>query len=165
MSADITLPIAQKPQWPPMCILCGHPHPDATFRFRAERIGWSQFLTLSWAIGSRPLVEAPACKSCARRLKRRRVARGFCSVLLILPFIVLSIWLGEKLGLTTGSLKPFRKLIVLGMALALYAPFFVWELLHPPLFDATARGDKLDYEFQDAEYAKLFEQENRATAF
>jgi hypothetical protein len=59
-------------------------------------------------------------------------------------------------------MKPYRKYIGTGMVLLMYAPYWLWEITHPLLIDATARGDKIDYEFGDAEYAKFFEEENGA---
>lgn len=162
-SSDITLPIGQRPIWPSRCILCGSDTPDATFSFRAGRIGWHQLITLHPAIGSRPLVNAPACSSCRRVLRRGRVLREWCSWLVVLPVAIVIIWALHQAGLFSGSFRPYRRWIAAAIILLSLIPYLLVEILHPPRIDATARGKKLDYEFADPDYAILFSSLNRPT--
>jgi hypothetical protein len=160
LSKDVTLPIDQTPKWPPLCILCGHNNPDSAFRFRAGRIGWDQLVTLSWAWGSRPRVEAPACAQCAKQLRRQRITRELITWLLLIPIIVGVVLLMFRVGWATGPMRPYRRWIAVAAVLIIYLPFQLWQSAHPPILDATAKGDTLDYEFADASYAMLFLEEN-----
>lgn len=157
MSLDITLPVGVAPRWPTECIACGRPDPDGEFCFRAARVGWSQFITLSWAIGSRPTVRVPACQSCAAHLRRTRFFRSLGFWIIAIPVLLGVYVLLRKLGWTNG---PFRMHIAVGLGMVALVPFITLEIVWPPMIDATARGAKIDYEFADHEYAKRFIAEN-----
>lgn len=160
-SHDITLPFDHKPAWPDACILCGYEKPGAVFRFRAGRVGWEQIVTLHWAFGKRPYVEAPACGHCVRTLRRSRLIRALCSWIVILPITLVILYVVDKrLGWFSGPLRPFRKWIAAGVILVALVPYVAWELFHPPCIDATARGKKIDYEFADPDYAERFAELN-----
>lgn len=159
-SHDVTLPIDQRPEWPQICIRCGERSPTSTFSIRGSRIGWDQILTLGWAIGSRPLIEAPACPECAAALRRERCLSGITSWLMCIPLIALGMWVAHMLGLLHG---PLRKWYAMGAALLFCAPILIWELLNPRTFDVTVRHGKIDYEFKDRMYAASFAIANNTT--
>jgi hypothetical protein len=144
-----------------LCVLCGRTDPDSHFRFRASRVGWDQILTLSWAIGSRPRIEAPACAHCATRLRRHRLAREMMSWVILLPAAFVILYALHQTGMFNGSLRPWRRWIAGGVILAAFVPYLIWEAVNPPRLDATARGKAIGYEFADAEYAALFARMNR----
>lgn len=158
LSTDVTLPLDQRPEWPSRCVKCGEENPIGFFRFRASRVGLDQLVTLHVAIGSRPRVEVPACLPCATELRRRRWFRRLALwpayiAIGVTAFIVL-----EKLGwMPTGA---FRKWILVGEAVLAITPLFVWDVMHPPTIDATAKGKKLVYEFGAADYASDFAELN-----
>lgn len=160
LSTDVTLPIDHRPEWPSRCVRCGQDEPTDVFRFRASRVGFDQLITLNFAIGSRPTIEAPACPDCAKALRRARRLRLF----LIWPaYIILGIavlYTLDKLGWIPHG--PYRKWIMTGIVLLAVFPFMIWEGSHPAIVGATARHKKLDYEFRDPEYAENFAELNDA---
>jgi hypothetical protein len=160
MSTNVPLPEGVTPRWPPLCVLCGQNEPDSLFRFRAGRASWGTLLTLFPALGSRPKVEAPACTSCAKRLRLRRWMRELVTWVILIPVIFGAVWLTHLLGWDTGHMRPFRKWIALGIVVVVSTPYWLWAVANPPILDATAMGEKIKYEFADKEYAKLFIEEN-----
>jgi hypothetical protein len=159
----ITLPIDRVPRWPRQCVLCGRDNPGSEFRFRAARYSWNQLLTMSWAIGSRPLLQAPACAHCAARLRRHRIARGLLSWVVLLPIAFVIVHVLDRTGMFAGPLHPWRKPIAGAIIIPALLPYLLWDALNPPTVNATAHGRNIDYEFADRHAAERFAQENRNT--
>ncbi len=161
-SHDVTLPIGVPPEWPPVCVRCHAADPPGTFRVRGSRVGWDQILTLSWAVGSRPVIEAPACIECARLLRRERRIAGIASWLMCIPLAAMGFWLVHLLGYLQG---PYRRWWGLLGAMICCLPVIIWEALHPRTFDVTVRHGKIDYEFRDKVYAAMFACANNASVW
>ena len=80
----------------------------------------------------------------------------------IVPATLFVVLVLHRTGVFSGSLKPWRMHIGALAVIIAIVPWFVWESLHPQIFDATARGKKLDYEFADPLYAARFAAVNNA---
>lgn len=153
-SHDVKLPIDVTPQWPSYCVRCSVPNPDSVFKFRASRVGWDQLLTLSWAIGKRPIVEAPACSECRTRLKRERFIRNLVSWPLTMAIIAIVGYILHRLGLfPTG---PYRRWILAAYVIGPLVPLYIWEATHPLTLDTTCQGNTITYEFRDRRTAAVF---------
>lgn len=153
-SHNVKLPIDVTPQWPSYCVRCSIPNPDSVFKFRASRVGWDQLLTLSWAIGKRPIVEAPACSECRTRLKRERLIRNLISWPVTVAVAALVGYILHRLGFFPKG--PYRRWIFVAYACGALLPFIIWEVLHPLTLDATCQGDTITFEFRDRRTAAMF---------
>lgn len=52
--------------------------------------------------------------------------------------------------------RPWDRWAAVGLIIACISPLAFWEVLFPPVFDVTAKGDTVDYEFRDPAYAVEF---------
>jgi hypothetical protein len=111
-------------------------------------------MLLFWHFSGRFRVDAPICGVCKPAFIRARRFRSLVAWLCIAVAVVLMFWLlGAYLR---GYPRPLRKWIMLLAAIVVLAPFFVWELRNPPVFDLTAWPKSVDYEFRDPLYAAEF---------
>ncbi len=151
LSTDITLPKDTKPVFPDKCIVC-HAKPDSTLRIahNSQNPIVAFFVPLLTLFGwSR--VEVPICRSCKLRFRFQRWGREIVCWTLI---IVLIWWLMPHFKDWSGLT---RNLVVGALALAALAAFVLAETIWPRIFDTTAHGQSVDYEFASAEYAAEFE--------
>jgi hypothetical protein len=154
MSTDITLPKSRKALFPDKCIVC-HAKPDSSIKIaqNSQNPILAFFLPILMLFGwSR--VEVPICTSCKLRFRFQRWGREIICWTLA---IVLILWLMPKFA-DWSSLT--RKLAVGGLALIGLAPYILGEVFWPRIFNTTAQGDSVDYEFASSEYAAEFESLN-----
>lgn len=160
---DIALPAARRPVFPRRCVVCdaadpGHlaaisvlgatSSPGLTAAAEATLLG-----RLSAGGNGRTRLSVPACRPCARRLEGRHLVKSFATyasglgcaaIVAVSVFVWNSVWLGVALGLAV-----------------LIAPV-AWEMIHPPAFTITPRGDTVLYEFRSAICAREFKAANAA---
>jgi hypothetical protein len=154
-STDITLPKGIAPVFPEWCIVC-HGLPDSTTKIAQNSHHWlATFLTpllylLGWSS-----TEIPICRACKPRFYFQRWGRtAICWAIL---FAVIAIaW-----PRFDGWDRLTKKMALAGLAMLAILPYAAFEVLWPRLFDTTASGDEVTYEFASLEYAKLFYLLNR----
>jgi hypothetical protein len=154
-STDITLPKGITPVFPALCIVC-HAPPDSTTKIAQNSAHWlgSFFFPILLLFGwSR--VEVPICRACKPRFYFQRWGRtAICWTIL---FAVIAIaW-----PYFDGWDRLTKKIAIAGLALLAILPYAAFEVLWPRLFDTTANGDEVTYEFASLEYAKMFYLRNR----
>jgi hypothetical protein len=151
LSTDITLPKVLKPIFPDKCIVC-QAKPDSTARIaqNSQNVFLAFFLPIFLLFGwSR--VEVPICRSCKPRFRWQRWGREIvCWTLMIM----LVWWLMPHFKGWSGLT---RKLAVAGLVLLGLSPYILAEVFWPRIFNTTAQGNKVDYEFASSEYAGEFE--------
>jgi hypothetical protein len=151
LSTDITLPKGVKPRFPEKCIVC-HARPDSTTKIahNSQNVFLAFFAPIVMLFGwSR--VEVPICRGCKPRFRFQRWGRELICWTIV---IVLMWWLIPHFK---GWAPLTRKLAVGGLALLGLSPYIFAEILWPRIFDTTARGEKVDYEFASSDYAEEFE--------
>ena len=155
LSTVVTLSKHAKPQFPRKCIVC-HAEPETTVKIVQNSPNWllSFFVPILILFG-RSRVEIPICQSCKLRFRIQRWGRELMS----LTLIIVAFWLivphfDDWSGLT--------KNIAIGVSILLtISPSILVEVCWPRIFDTTAQGDKVDYEFSDAGYAAEFHELNK----
>ena len=70
-----------------------------------------------------------------------------------MPVAVAILYLLHRLGLLAG---PNSRYLTAGATVILAIPYIAFVLLRPPMIDATARGETIDYRFRNAGYAAEF---------
>ncbi len=158
---DIALPAARRPVFPRRCVVCDAADPGhlATVSVLGASAAGAAETTLLAKVAAggnaRTRISVPACRPCARRLERRHLVKSFATyasglgcaaIVAVSVFVWGSVWLGLALGLA-----------------ALIAPV-AWEMLDPPAFTITPRGDTVLYEFRSAACAREFAAANAAAA-
>ena len=154
MSHDVCLPRDRVPVFPPRCVACGG-RPETTVRVSTRSIGWWTIVLLTG--GRRVRADVPACHACAGRMRRERVVNLLADAAVIVGGAGIAIWL---LGWYRG---PFRKHLLVAVAIACCLPAILWEVFRPPAVGLTARSDTVDYEFRDFAYASDFAAANGGT--
>jgi hypothetical protein len=154
LSSDITLPKGVNPVFPDKCVVC-HAKPDSTIRIaqNSQNAVLAFFMPILLLFGwSR--VEVPICRSCKPRFRLQRWGRELVCWTLVL---ILIWWLMPHFKGWSGLT---RKLAVGGLVLLGISPYIFAEVFWPRIFDTTARGKEVDYEFASPEYAAEFERLN-----
>jgi hypothetical protein len=150
LSTDITLPRRITPVFPDVCIAC-QSTPDSSTKITQNSQHWliSFFLPILHLFGwSR--VEIPICRRCKPRFYFQRWGRtAICWAIAIGVIAIAWPYFNEWDRLT-------KKIAIAGIGILAIAPYIAFEVLWPRLFDTTAEGDKVTYEFASEEYAKLF---------
>jgi hypothetical protein len=148
LSTDVRLPKGEEPKFPDRCVACGRPEPGARFEVSTRTVKW--WTLMVWEVGERFSVQVPACPGCVRRFRaRRRVGIAAYWLFCIAGVGVARLLLGDLRG-------PLRELPILGIALALMMPYFLWQVFHPPVLELTAYSKAVEYEFRDRKYAEEF---------
>jgi hypothetical protein len=148
LSTDIRLPKTMKPIFPDRCVACGTPSPVGSLRISTNAIGW--WTIAFWAFGRRFSIDAPACETCRRQMRRQRWLRSIICGLFIVAGLGVAIYL---LGSFRG---PLKRWLAMGIVLGCLIPYFAWETLSPRPIDLTAYSGTVEYEFRDEEYADEF---------
>ncbi len=156
-STDINLPKSEKPKFPDKCVSCGMEKPGSTYRAFTHAIGW--WTWVFWSFGPRFTAEVPACDTCKSQMRRQWWLRFFMNLIFIIAGVLIA---GSLLQWYKG---PFKKWLMMGIAIIFMAPLFLWETFFPKAFDMTATSDSVDYEFRDVEYAAEFLLLNRPELF
>jgi hypothetical protein len=156
VSTDINLPKGHLPVFPDRCVACGADHPLGVYRTSTNAIGW--WTLAFWSFGRRFTVEVPACEPCRNRMRRQRWVQ------FTVDAIVIVIGVSAAMSLLQSYHGPFKKWLILGIALLCLLPVVLWETFFPRPFDMTAFTDTVDYEFRDAAYAQEFALLNEPTA-
>jgi hypothetical protein len=155
LSTDVTLPAGTKPKFPAKCIVC-HSQPNDTIRIAQNSANWFLcfFVPILMLFGwSR--VELPICQTCKPRFRLQRWSREVITWTLI----VIAVWLIMP---HLSDWSWLIKNIVVGLLVLLaISPSIIGEVFWPRIFDTTAQGGKVDYEFADAGYAAEFHELNR----
>lgn len=155
LSTDVTLPKNAKPQFPRKCIVC-HAEPDSTIKIAQNSANWllSFFVPVLMLFGwSR--VEIPVCSSCKPRFRIQRWGRE----LVLWTLIIIALWL--IMPHFDGWSRLTKKVVVGVLVVLAVSPSIIADVFWPRIFDTTAQGDKVDYEFADAGYAAEFHELNR----
>lgn len=150
LATEVTLPKGVKPVFPDKCIVC-HAKPDSSTKIAQNSQNWilAFFLPIMLLFGwSR--VELPICQKCKGTFRLQRWGRQLLGAVLIF----VAIWL--IMPHFKGWQPLVRKIAVAGLALLGLSPFILAEVFWPRVFDTTAQGDKVDYEFASEEYALEF---------
>ncbi len=155
LSTDVTLPRGVKPCFPDRCIVCGE-KPDSEIKIgqNGSNVFLVFFVALLHVFGWSS-VEVPICVGCKGRFRFQRWGRE----VILWGIVIVAIWLimphfSEWSGFT-------RKVVVGGLVLLAIAPWIVVEVFLPRVFDTTVKGDLVDYEFSDFDYACEFAELNR----
>src|SRR5439155_11209867 len=148
LSTDVNLPKTQQPVFPDRCVACGQEQPGNTMRVCTNAIGWWT-ITLWW-FGPRFCVDVPACDGCRHTMRQQRWIRHVITWGLGIIGVVVAV------SLLQWYRGPFKRWLALGVALTCMSPWFLWETVFPPVVDLTAYADTVDYEFQNADYAREF---------
>ena len=156
MSTDVTLPRSQIARFPDRCVRCIAADPGHSLEFAERSIGW--WTLVFWMKGSRVRVEVPCCAPCRVRLKRQRRLRQVAAWLRVILAVFVAF---QLIGFGDG---PLRKWLVMGVALLLLTPLFLWEVFRPPPFDLTPYSKRVEYEFKDLAYAMEFAELNGTDA-
>lgn len=155
LSTDVTLHAETKPKFPEKCIVC-HSRPNETIFIAHNNSNWflAFFIPLLLLFGwSR--VEIPICSCCKLRFRFQRWGRELvCWTLIIIAVLLIMPHFSNWAGLT-------KKIVVGVLALLAILPTIIAEIIWPRIFDTTAQGGKVDYEFADASYAAEFHALNR----
>ena len=152
-STDVNLPKPHRARFPDKCVVCGRLSPDSTVRLVTGSIGWWTWLL--WHFGDIVTIKAPACTSCGWRLHLMRLG----SLLVTIAGCFVACWLLWPL-IAAYCPRFARKWVVMGLALALLLPYFLYQSLNPHPLDITAHSDSVDYEFRDAGMAYEFAELN-----
>lgn len=150
LSTDITLPSRVTPVFPDVCIVC-HASPDSSTKITQNSHHWlaSFFLSLLHLFGwSR--TEIPICRACKTRFYFQRWGRTAICWVIVIGVVAVAWPYFNAWGRLT------KKVAIAGVGILAIAPYIAFEIFWPRLFDTTAEGDKLTYEFASDEYAKLF---------
>jgi len=156
LSTDVKLPKSHPPVFPDRCVVCGANHPDATYRAGTNAIGW--WTLAFWSFGQRFTVEVPACEPCCGRMRRQRWVQLAVNAAVAVAGVAVA------MSLLQWYRGPFKRWLVLGIALVCLLPVILWETFFPRPFDMTAFSDTMDYEFRDSAYAEEFAALNDLTA-
>ncbi|MBI3722821.1 hypothetical protein HY251_02535 [bacterium] len=155
-SFSVDLPAGRVPRFPDRCIVCREPGPGSVFEVGTHTLSIaSAFFIHGW--GAKHVgASIPACVRCARELRRSR--RVCTAVLCILAIAAVApvFYVMVEMGLH----GPQYKLLAMGASVVLLAPWIVWELFHPPVFDLTATSSTTTYELRDREDALAFAELN-----
>lgn len=147
MSYDVNLAKDRVPVFPDRCIVCGADPRGTTLGFATRSIGWWSVLH---CFGRKHRASVPTCPECVGDLKTQRRVRELVIWIFILLGILAAVWLmAEYKG-------PFKRWIMIGIALTAAMPYAIWESFYPRVFDMTAYSSTVDYEFKNAEYAGDF---------
>lgn len=157
LSTDVILPLEHEPVWPPVCCRCLADRADYTVQFAGRRFSWWQVLFV-WLWWTRKPVrhEVPCCVDCRPRIRQRKVFEFFAYVgLVVLALAIVMPWLQS-----IGASRQWQKLGVFAAVMILGIPFFIWTTVRPPAFDLTVREDKVEFEFGNERYARMFADSN-----
>ena len=155
LSTDVTLSKHAKPQFPRKCIVC-HAEPDTSVKIAQNSPNWllNFFVPILMLFG-RSWVEIPICQSCKLRFRIQRWGRELVWWILV----IVAIWLVVP---RFSDWSGFTNKIVGGVFVLLtISPAILLDVVWPRIFDTTAQGDKVDYEFADAGYAAEFHELNK----
>jgi hypothetical protein len=148
ISMDINLPKSLTPKFPDRCVACGTGQPGHTFRAGTNAIGW--WTVVFWWFGARFQADVPACDVCRRQMVRQKWIRIVVNAVFIFVGVLIA------MSLLQWYRGPFKKLLVMVVALICLIPLMLWETFFPKPFDMTAYSETVDYEFQNADYAAEF---------
>ena len=149
LSTDVELPIDAEARWPDRCVACGVSRPGETWSLSARATKWVG-LFLWWLPGTKVTTQVPACRQCRTSMRTQRWAR----TLVVWLVIAAAVW-GGMWYLETYE-GPFKKWIVMALALVCVLPIVAWEVFFPPATNLTVDKDVVQYEFASAEYATEF---------
>lgn len=155
LSTDVTLDSDTTPKFPNKCLVC-HSRPDDSVRIAHNSSNWflGFFLPILMLFGwSR--VELPVCRGCKLRFRAQRWSRELVSW----AVIIIAVWYMMPYFSEWSSFT--KKIVVGALAVCAVAPMVMAEVFWPRIFDTTAQGKMVDYEFADADYALEFYAVNR----
>jgi hypothetical protein len=150
LSTDITLPSRVAPVFPDMCIVC-HAEPSSTTKITQNSQHWlvAFFLPILHLSGwSR--TEIPICRGCKVRFYFQRWGRTAICWAIVIAVVAIA-W-----PYFNGWDRLTKKIAIAGVGILAIAPYIALEILWPRLFDTTAEGGKVTYEFGYEDYAKHF---------
>lgn len=153
MSTDVSLPRGSEPIFPSCCCRCLAPDAEQTVRFSASRFSWWQvFFVWIWWFRKAVRHEVPCCAECCPSIRRRKWLELIVyASLLVVSLAVVMPWLKSM-----GASRQWQKIGVFGGAMVFGVPFFVWTVVRPPAFDMTVGDEHVEYEFANADYARMF---------
>jgi hypothetical protein len=156
-STGVRLPKAQVPLFPPLCVGCRFENPPAVVTLWSVASTWWAFfvplLALFWSQVAK--VRAPFCRSCAWRLRLRRLA----SAAIFIAVIAIAIYFTK--GLFPKAHRLIQKVVSGAACLVGLLPFLIWHIVRPPAITVDPQGDDVVYEFRDWVYAHEFAELNQ----
>ena len=153
VSTDVNLPKSLAPVFPNRCVACGADQPESTYRTGTSAIGW--WTLAFWSFGPRFTAEVPACTTCRVRMRNLRWLQLAVNIVFAFAGV------GAAFYLLQWYQGPFKRWLVLGIALIALMPVILWETFFPRPFAMTAYAKTVDYEFRDGDYAYEFAALNR----
>lgn len=158
MSSDVTLPRSKAVHFPDNCIRCGKEHPGETLAYSARESNFFSNWFLWWWPGKKVTVHVPVCSDCTAPLKRARTRREVINWIAVIAAVAICV---PVIGhLNGGKISGSMKWVVMAAVILLLAPLFIYQALHPPVFDFTVYSEKIEYEFADENFATAFAQLN-----
>lgn len=158
-SIDVKLPRDVVPVFPDACCGCGRAQPGDSVTVKGRRIRWAElFLPWLWFVSKRVHVTVPTCAGCRPRVLASRRWNTLIMIVNLAIAVPFALPLAKSCGFGRGTTK------ILGLAFAFVglAPYVVWSILRPPVFDITVFKDRIDYEFGYRPYAVDFYNANEA---
>lgn len=148
-STDIKLPKEHPPHFPDKCVACGFTAPDSTVVIRESTMSWALFFVgLS---GKRFHVQAPACRSCEKRIYLQRALRLIITtVIVIAAILIFRPYVAELFP------RALQKWILLGIAILSVIPYVLYNTISPHDFDITVNEESVIYKFRNPEIAEAF---------
>lgn len=157
LSTDVRLPRAATPNFPDRCFVCDRERPGDVLRLTVRRAGaWDLVLPWLWFVRRPVRIAVPACPPCREGAVRQRRSR----TLVLLTCIAVAAAFVFPLVKSWGLSRGWSRLAVLALCALPAVPWVLWITLRPPPIDLTVRGDTVDYEFADADYATDFRAAN-----
>src|SRR5262245_17429535 len=123
IGADGRLPKSHPPVFPDRCVACGARSPRGSYRASTNAIGW--WTLVLWSFGPRFTVVVPACETCLGRIHRQRWLRIAVSAVAIVAGV------GVAMSLLEWYQGPFKRWLILGIALGCLLPVILWEGFFP----------------------------------
>jgi hypothetical protein len=151
---DVTLKEYHKAIFPPQCVVC---HCKTKTTTKVAHNSANPLLVVfipifAFFVWSK--VTIPVCKSCKPKFLFQRWGRELTLIALI---IVGAVFLWPHFS-DMNALA--RKLSMFGSLIVLAIPYILFEVFWPRVFNTTARGEKIDYEFTSKSYAVEFYKKN-----
>jgi hypothetical protein len=143
---SVTLCRNQTPLFPEQCAFSGLPNEGSTVDYLTRDGLSGRALWKGWY-----LARVPCCSHLKWRVHAGQAWRFCRTVVVGLGSLALAAWL------LFPHLKDFwLGLAAFGCTVVALSVLVWWESRHPPRFDISVRGETVEFQFLDAEYAREF---------
>jgi len=153
-ASTVKLNRAETPIFGARCLVCHGTHNINGVELTMFRRPWWSGMPFFW---DKYKVKVPVCVACQPTFTKQRWIRR------VVLLGVLGVGLGGAFYLAGGYEGPFRKYLLMAVAMVIVSPYLVWETIWPPFISVTLHTDEVEYEFKSPEYALEFASLNSVT--